>query len=70
MISQLVYNERTDRIEFDGCDLHCGDCLTVLIVKDGKPKWVNTRIEYSESWYLVGLWGFQVNGLFAKMDET
>ncbi len=69
MISQLTYNENTDRIEFDGYGLHCGDGLTVLIVDEetGKTKWVETCIEYSNRWYLVGLSKYQVNGLFAKM---
>ena len=61
-VAQLTYNPDTDRYELDGCDLHCGDCLTVLIA----GKWVDTRIEYGEDWYLVGLTGYQIGGLFAK----
>lgn len=67
MSMQLIYNAETDRIEFDGCGLHCGDCLTVLVVKEGQPTWIDTRIEYGDEWYLVGLSGVQVSGLFAKM---
>lgn len=72
MIGQLKYNEDTERIELDGNGLHAGDPLTVLIVNQaGKPEWMDTRIEFdhgSKTWLLIGLWGYQVNGLFAKID--
>ena len=69
-IAQLRYNDETDRIEHDGYGLHSGDCLAVLVVDgvDGQTKWVDTCIEFDNGeWYLVGLMGYQVNGLFAKM---
>lgn len=69
-IAQLRYNEETDRLEHDGYGLHCGDEIEVLIVDgiDGEAKWIRSRIEYGEGeWYVVGLIGYQANGLFAKI---
>lgn len=56
---KLFYNSKNDRIgvKFDDGDieegLHCGYPLEVNI----NGKWVFTRIEYSEVWYLVGIKG-------------
>ncbi|MEG0778795.1 MAG: DUF5348 domain-containing protein [Oscillospiraceae bacterium] len=53
----LFYNAENDRqdVRFgDGSTyggFHCGDCLQALV--DGK--WIETRIEYSGDWFLVGL---------------
>lgn len=68
-IAQLRYNPDTDRLDFDGYGLHCGRCFEVLLVDgvDGQAKWVETRLEYGDGWYLVGLLGYQANGLFARM---
>lgn len=69
-ISQLIYNENTDRYELDGEGLHCGDCFEVLVVNglSGKPEWIDTRIEYNNNhgWYLIGIVGYQIGGLFAR----
>ena len=68
---QLVYDEEYKRFEIDNHGLHCGDCLSVLIVDgiDNKPKWIDTSIEINVNgeWYLTGLIGYQISGLFAKM---
>ena len=51
----LVYDSRTGRydIRFDLADyyggLHCGECFDVKIGN----KWVPTRIEMGEDWYLI-----------------
>lgn len=69
-ISQLHYDQENDRITFDGDGLHCGECLEVLVcngLNGDKPEWVETRVEYGENWYLEGLLGYQVSGLFARM---
>lgn len=68
-VAQLRYDPATDRLDFDGDSLHCGQCLEVLVVDgiSGQTKWVETRLEYGDGWYLVGLVGYQVNGLFARM---
>lgn len=67
MIIQLVYNEGSGRIMFDDYELHCGDSLEVLLIgKDGKPRWVETSLEYNGHWYIPGFPGIQVPGLFAK----
>lgn len=69
-ISQLRYNEDVDRFHLDGDFLSCGDPLHVLIVNGltGKTEWADTRIELdgSDRWYLVGLSGYDLCGLFAS----
>jgi hypothetical protein len=69
-VSQIRRNPETDRLEFNGEDLHCGMPLEVLIVDrfDGKIKWVQTRLEYRTDWYLVGQASYQPDGLFAKIN--
>ena len=53
----LVYNKEMDRIDIRfGLDdyyggLHCGQCLDVMIGR----RWVPTRIEMANNWYLVGI---------------
>lgn len=49
---KLIYDPVADRYTLSGEDLHCGDCLTVMI--GSTP--VNTRIELDgcDQWYLVG----------------
>jgi len=73
MNNQLKYNSETGRIELNGQEFHCGETLVVLIVSDqGNPEWIKTRMEYNHShaeWYLVGLPGVKVDGLFAKTDD-
>lgn len=69
-ISQLQYDPESDRMIFDGRELHYGECLEVLVcngLNGDKPEWVETRIEHGEDWYLEGLWGYQMAGLFARM---
>lgn len=53
----LIYDSKREcmDIRFDIDDyyggLHCGECLEVLI----GDKWISTRIEISNNWYLVGI---------------
>lgn len=53
----LIFNAATERLDVsfhNGTSLgglHCGDCIDVCI--DGK--YVRARIEYSDDWYLYGL---------------
>lgn len=68
-VSQLIYNDDTDCFELDGEELQCGDCISVLIYNgiSDKAEWIETRIEHDGSWYyLVGLIGYQISGLFAR----
>lgn len=68
-VSQLIYNEETDHYELNGYDLHCGDCFEVLVFNGltNKAEWIETRIEGNDDgWYLIGLSGYQINGLFAR----
>lgn len=70
-VYQITYNEDTDRYEIDGYGLHCGDCFEVLVFNGltNKAEWVETRIEgNNEGWYLVGLAGYEIGGLFARKD--
>ena len=69
-ISQLHYDPASHRMIFDERELHCGEYLEVLVcngLNGDKPEWVETRVEYGEDWYLEGLLGYQVSGLFARM---
>lgn len=65
----MIYNEETDRmdIRFGLNDyyggLHCGTTMEALI--DGK--WIPTRIEMSDDWYLVGLSQYQLPGLTVRI---
>lgn len=70
--SKLKYNANTDRIVLDGYEFHCGDQLEVLI----NDTWIKTRIEaeadfstgsYRPKWYLIGLKGIEIEGLFARI---
>lgn len=66
---QLIYDPSTGRYEIDGQELHCGDVLKVLVVNglSGKEEWIETRIELNDAgWYLTGLVGYQIGGLFAR----
>lgn len=68
-VSQLTYNEETDRYELDGYGLHCGDCFEVLVWNGltNMAEWIATRIENNkDGWYLVGIVGYQIGGLFAR----
>ncbi len=67
MIGQLRYDEKSDRYYIDNVELHCGDCFSVLICNNSMPEWIETRIEMGEEWYLDGLLGFQLSGLFARI---
>lgn len=70
MIAQLRYDPFTDRYILNGDPLHAGDPLRVLIYDSGSDdfRWKETRIERNadDQWYLVGLSGIQMNGLWAE----
>lgn len=61
MTTVIEYNGSTGRLEADGIDLHCGDCIIVCI----GGKWVSDRLEMdsSDRWYLVGHPGIAPLGL-------
>ena len=65
----LVYDEATERmdIRFGLNDyygsLHCGTTMEALV--DGK--WIPTRIEMSDDWYLVGLSKHRLSGLTVRI---
>ena len=69
MHGRLFYNPKLDRIDiifddgtfYDG--LHCGECFDVYI----NHKWVFTRIEMSDNWYLVGLKDQKLIGLKVRI---
>lgn len=52
MTAWIEFDGSTGRLEADGIDLHCGDCVTVRI----GGVWVDDRLELdsSDHWYLVG----------------
>ena len=69
MIGQIHLN-KYGRLEIDTEELHCGDCVKVLIYdgQDNTVKWIDTRIEHDgDNYYLVGLLGYSPIGLFAEV---
>ena len=65
----LLYNPTNNRmdIRFNLEDyyggLHCGTWMEVLLDK----KWVPTRIEFGDQWYLVGIETDQLPGLIVRI---
>ena len=65
----LFFDPQDDRfdIQYDGGGnyggLHCGDCFEVFA--DGA--WQQTRMEYSDDWYLVGIKTECLNGLQVRL---
>jgi len=43
--------------------LHCGECFEVLL----NGKWIHTRIELDNDWYLAGLKNISISGLRIRM---
>ena len=69
MIGQIKLNSRS-RFEVDTVELTSGDTLEVLVIdgQDNLPKWINTRVEFNgDSYYLVGLLGYNPIGSFARV---
>ena len=68
-VSQLIFDRQRDRFLLDGVDVVPGDLLRVLIFDGltGAERWQDTRMEMdgSGSYYLFGLLGYQIGGLFA-----
>lgn len=66
----LIYNPKTARydIRFGLTDyhggLHCGTGMDVMIGR----KWVHTRIEFNNGWYLVGIGTQVLDGLRVRID--
>lgn len=44
--------------------LHCGTCFDAMV----NGKWVPTRIEKSDRWYLVGVRTKEINGLRVRCN--
>lgn len=70
MFGQIVLDG--ERYLVDGEELHCGQVCEVLVCDglDGfRPKWVETRFERNgdNEGYFVGLWGYNVPGLFVRI---
>ena len=65
----LLYNPENNRmdIRFNLKDynggLHCGTGMEVLLDK----KWVPTRTEFGDQWYLVGIETDQLPGLIVRI---
>ncbi len=66
---RLAYDEDNDRLSLNDDSLHCGTCLEVLLCEDAtaEPKWVQTRLEYDKTWYLVDCHGVNPAGLYARL---
>lgn len=65
----LFYDHEADRMDVRfGLDdyyggLHCGTTMDVLIER----RWVPTRIELGENWYLVGIKTSNIEGLIVRL---
>lgn len=65
----LIYDSKTDRMDIRfGLEdyyggLHCGTTMEVFV----KNKWIPTRIEMYEDWYLVGIETPSINGLRVRL---
>ena len=65
----LIYDNESGRMDIRfGLDdyyggLHCGMTMEALI--DGK--WIPTRIEMSDDWYLVGLSQYRLPGMTVRI---
>lgn len=61
----LIYDQDTDRMDIRfGLEdyyggLHCGETMEVFV----ENKWIPTRIEFGQDWYLVGIRTASINGL-------
>lgn len=67
IIAQLIYNPDNDTLNFDGDVLSCGDEIEVLVINGNMPEWIDTTVEYFDNiWCLTGLFGYEINGLFAR----
>lgn len=65
----LIYDSESGRMDIQfGMEeyyggLHCGECMDVLV----DDKWVPTRIEMADDWYLVGIHTDQLAGLTVRI---
>lgn len=65
----LIYDPESGRMDIRfGLEdyyggLHCGECMDVLL--DGK--WIPTRIEMYDEWYLVGIKTDDLIGLVVRI---
>lgn len=70
MTGQIFINDN-DRLQVDTLELTCGSTLQVLVV-DGRtdtPQWINTTVEHNgQEYYLTGLYGYSIPGLFARIE--
>lgn len=69
-IHQITYNPVNDRLVFHEEEIHCGQVLSCLIVKSGKPIWIDVRFEYDSEWYIPMFRDVSPVGLWAKRAYT
>lgn len=68
-IGVLVYDDESGRMDIRFSEeeyyggLHCGECMGVLIDR----KWIPTRIEMGDAWYLVGIHTDQLVSLTVRI---
>lgn len=66
----IIYSAEDDRmdVQFGIGDfyggLHCGQCFDVL----AHGRWIPTRLEKGEGWYLVGLPTANLIGIHIRID--
>ena len=68
MYGQIIINDN-ERFQVDTRELTSGDVLQVLVLDAAnRPTWVETSVEHNgNEYYLTGLLGFSVAGLFAHI---
>ena len=54
-VLQIRYEPERDRLTWDGWDIHCGQCLDVLLPdRFGGGVWKEVSFEYNDNgWYIV-----------------
>jgi len=68
----LFYNKIDDRyyirfgLDSFSYELHCGDGMEVLI----DNKWISTRIEKGQRWYLVDIGNYSIDSLIVRVPKS
>ena len=67
-VLQIDYDPERDRLTWDGWELHCGQCLEVLLPdRLGGGTWRRVSFEYNDAgWSMPGQPGVSPVGLWAR----
>ena len=70
IVGQLCYNNIYNKYYVDNYELKNGDLLEVLIYNGLIVEWIRTHIQHSDFWYLDGVSGYNLNGLFVRLNDV